>query len=62
MKIIATPDSLRIVDVPLKAKPEQFKMVEAVTQLAMEVPVRVIGDTMVVMDNRPSASKGYFEP
>jgi hypothetical protein len=48
MKLIATPDSLKIVDVPLKPTLKQHHMLEAAMQLATEVPVRVVGDTMIV--------------
>ena len=56
MKLIATPNGLKFVDVPLKANPNQFAMVEAAMQLAMEVPVQVVGDTIVVDTKRSYAS------
>jgi hypothetical protein len=61
MKIIATPDSLRIVNVPLKATPKQFPMVEAAMQLALEVPVKIVGDTMIVQDNRQYAKAQNYD-
>lgn len=48
MKIIATPEGLKFVDVPLKAAPRQEHMLAAAMQLATEVPVQVVGDTIVV--------------
>jgi hypothetical protein len=53
MKIIATPKSLTVVDMPLQAKPTQFPMMEAVMNLATEVPVRIVGNTIEVDVKRP---------
>jgi len=61
MKLIATPDSLKIVDMPLQAKPNQYLMVQAAMELAMEAPIKIIGNTMIVDDNRKNKKEQKYD-